>query len=362
MQIFLSVYREFIRQKANLFFCAVFPAVLVFILGTLLEQWNISDYEIPEIRIAFAAENEDSAFIQYMETLEKQGILTAERVEDVNKETAMSDASFAAVIEYDAPSRQVILHQGPDKVINRALHIMLQGYASMENALMVCYQNGALPDISFAENEGEYVIPKKLGVERSMIDYYAVSMLVMILFMGGGISGSTMFYEYRQGGLFNRVVVSPAKKIKVFLFMLLGNLPMTAIEIGTIMFCSTFLFGARYCMNFMENLILIVYFFVAALMINAFGAVVGLIVNFNPTAVMMPLAWIMLFLGGSFSKEIFIDGISNRMPAWVIQQAAFDLTLFGNYNRVFWTGGWMFLCFFLFLALGAVLFCKKKEK
>ncbi len=362
MQIFLSVFREFKRQKVNLFFCAVFPAVLVFLLGTLLEQWNISDYEVPDIRVAYLAKDEDTAFIQYMETLEEQGILTAERVEDVSEETVMPDGEFAAVIEYDAPDRQIILHQSPDEVINRALHIMLQGYASMENTATVCYQNGALPDMSLSNNEEQYVIPKKLGMERSMIDYYAVAMLVMILFMGGGISGSTMFYEYRQGGLFNRVVVSPANKIKVFLWMLLGNLPMTAIEIGTIMFCSTFLFGARYCNSFTDNLILIVYFFVAALMINAFGAIVGLLVNFNPTAIMMPLCWIMLFLGGSFSKEIFIDGVSNRMPAWIIQQAAFDLTLFGNYDRVIWTGGWMFLCFFLFLFLGAVLFCKRKEK
>lgn len=362
MQIFLSVFREFKRQKANLFFCAVFPAVLVFILGTLLEQWNISDYEIPDIRVGYVAENKDFAFIQYMEALEGQGILTAERVADVSKETALPYGEFAAVIEYDAPGHQIILHQSPDKVINRALHIMLQGYVSMEKALTACYENGAMPDESFADNEEEYVIPKKLGVERSMIDYYAVAMLVMILFMGGGISGSVMFYEYRQGGLFNRVVTSPAKKIRVFLLMLLGNLPMAAIEIGTVMLCSTFLFGARYCRNFTENLILILYFFVVALMISAFGAVVGLIVKFNPTAIMMPLSWIMLFLGGSFSKEIFIDGISNRMPAWVIQQAAFDLTLFGNYDRVFWTGAWMILCFFLFLFLGAVLFCKRKEK
>lgn len=199
MQIFLSVFREFMRQKSNLFFCAFFPAVLVFILGTLLEQWNISDYEIPEIRVGYLAENEDFAFIQYMEELEKQGILTAERVEDVNNQITQPDVSVAAVIEYDAPGRQIILHQGPDKVINRALHIMLQGYVSMEKALTACYENGALPDASFADNEEGYVIPKKLGVERSMIDYYAVAMLVMIIFMGGGISSSVIFYEYRQG-------------------------------------------------------------------------------------------------------------------------------------------------------------------
>lgn len=361
MQVFLSIWREFKRQKANLFFTIFFPVILIFILGTLLEQWNSAEYEIPEIKAAYVEKEEYPAFGQFLAQMEKEKMLSVVREENEAEALAKIDDEYAVVFAYE--DGKLILHQGTDTVINRAVHIMLEGYVSMEEAVIISYQNGV--QVTFAEEEAQsegYVKAKNLGVERKMMDYYAVCMLVMILFMGGSISSSVCLYEFRLSGLFNRVAVTPANKVKVFLLMVLGNCPMIAIEIGAIMFCSVFFFGAHYCVNFAGNLALVVFFLVLAIAVEAFGAVVGLFIKANPTAVMMPLCWIMMFFSGTFAKDIYIEGVSEWMPVYQIQQAVFDLTLFGKYDRVLQVGAVALVCSLVLLAAGAVLFGCKKER
>lgn len=356
MQIFLSIWREFKRQKANLFFTIFFPSILVFILGTMLEQWNTAEYEIPRMQIAYVAEEEYPAFEQFLTEAERRGMVSVRRGEPEEEVLSRIDKDLAAVITYDGVNRELTLHQGLDEVANRALHIMLQSYSSMEEAVILCYQNGVAVDLEQTTGNTEYVVAKKLGVDRSMIDYYAVAMLVMILFMGGSISGSVEFYDFKKQGLLNRVAITPVNKAKVFLLMIFGNIPMMALEIITIMFVSTFFFGAHYCANPAGNLMLMLCFFLTALAVNGFCALVGLLVPFNPTGLMMPISWIMLFLSGSFAKEVYIEGITEWMPIYRLQQAVFDLTLFGNYERI------LEVCFvatalsIVFIAAGAVVF------
>ena len=352
MQIFLAVWRGFYRQKANLFFTVFFPSILVFILGTLLEQWNISEYEIPEMRVAYVAEEGYPAFEQFLEEMETEGLLAVDRVPEKEAALERVGESYVAVIVYEPQERRIDIYQGSDSVADRALHAILEGYSGLERAVFLSVQSGVMPDM---ESGADYVRPKNLGVERSMIDYYAVAMLVMILFMAGCIGGSTQIYEFRKNGLYRRVVASPAGKVKVFCLMVLGNLPMVAVEIGAVMLCSVVLFGAHYGKTLTDNLALLLFFGIAGMTLVAFGSIVGTVVRVNPTAVMMPLSWAILFFAGSFAR-IKIDGITQLMPAWQIQEAVFDLTLFGNYGRLLRVGGVCVICFAIFVAVGAVLF------
>lgn len=356
MQIFLAVWREFYRQKSNLFFTTLFPCILVFILGTMLEQWNISEYEIPKIHVAYAAQEEYPAFEQFLQETEAEGLLTVDWVQDEETALAQIDGFYTAVLIYDAKEERIDLYQGSDSVADRALHAILESYSGMEQAFVLSVQNGVFPE---TETWADYVRPKNLGVERSMIDYYAVAMLVMILFMGGGIGGAVNFYEFQKNGLFRRLVPTPAGRVKVFCLMVLGEMPMLAMEIGAVMLCSTVLFGAHYGKTFVDNLALIAFFGIVGMAVQTFSAVVGTAMRVNPTAVMMPLTWMILFFSGSFAR-IKIDGITQMMPAWQIQEAAFDLTLFGNYGRLLQVGGVCLVCCAVFAAAGAMMFYRKK--
>lgn len=358
MQIFLAVWREFYRQKANIFFTVFFPSICVFILGTLLEQWNISEYAIPEMRVAYVAGEEYPAFEQFLDEMEAEGLLHVDRVQDMETALGRVDEDYSAVLVYEPAEGRVELYQGSDSVADRTIHAMLEGYSGLEQAAVLAVQNGVIPEIS---GRTDFVSPKNLGVERSMIDYYAVSMLVMILFMAGGIGGSTTFYEFRKKGLFQRMSVTPVGKAKAFCLMTLGELPMVALEISAVMLCSVILFGAHYGRTFADNLVLILFFLIAGMAVTAFGAVVGTIVRVNPTAVMIPLIWVMLFFAGSFAR-LKIDGVTQLMPAWHMQEAAFDLTLFGNYERILRVGAVCLICCAVFVAAGMALFRRKGQE
>ena len=121
------------------------------------------------------------------------------------------------------------------------------------------------------------------------------------------------------------------------------------------MLCSAVLFGAHYGKTLIDNMILLLFFGVAGMTLVAFGSIVGTVTRVNPTAIMMPLSWAILFFSGSFAK-IKIDGVTQLMPAWQIQEAVFDLTLFGNYDRILRVGGVCAVCCVVFVAVGAVLF------
>lgn len=354
--MFLGVWREFHRQKANLFFTVLFPSILVFILGTLLEQWNISEYAVPKMQVAYVAGEPYPAFEQFLREMEAQGLLTVEWVQE--KETALEkiDEEYVAVLVYEPKENRLDLYQGADSVADRTLHAILEGYSGLEQAIMLSVQSGETFDIT---KQADYIKPKELGVERSMIDYYAVAMLVMILFMGCSIAGGTAVYDFKNNGLLERVAVTPVSKAKIFCMMVLGHFPMVAIEIGAVMISSVALFGAHYGKTAAENLMLLLYFGIVGMTLVAVGSLAGIVVRVNPVAVMMPVSWMILFFSGSFAR-IKVDGITQVMPAWHIQEAVFDLTLFGNYGRLLYVGGICLVCCIVFVALGAAMFSGKR--
>ena len=68
----------------------------------------------------------------------------------------------------------------------------------------------------------------------------------------------------------------------------------------------------------------------------------------------------MLFFSGSFSKEIYIEGFSNYLPPYLIQQAAFELTLFGNRTAAAQVIAVSSVILAVFTILGAVKFNRKE--
>ncbi|HKM33654.1 MAG TPA: ABC transporter permease [Lachnospiraceae bacterium] len=361
MQMFLSVWREFYRQKSSFIFSVLFPAAMVFLLGTLLEQWNVAEYEVPTLHIAYVSEQENPTFDQYLEELQGQNMLKLTKKVSLDEALKELGDTYCAVIENKSESNQIIIHQGTDKVANRTLHILFQSYASLEQAVWKAYENGVSITGTDINTGTDYVKTKKLGIERTMIDYYAVSMIVMILFMAGSIGAASSFHDFSKSGLESRVSVSSVSKIKVFVMMLLGNMPVALIEIASIMLCSVFFFGARYAMGLGANLVVILYFILLAMTINAFGAIVGMLFRTDPIIILLPLSWTLLFFGGSFSNNVDLGMLTRVMPTHIVQQAVFDLTLFGNYDRIISAGSFMLVILFAFCGIGALLFTRKRN-
>lgn len=363
--IIVKEIKEYFRNPAAVFMTVIFPSLLVFVLGTMLQSLDIADYEIGDIKLQYSVSDANSINATSFETfLTEIDMIKSEKA--VSNEAAISLVDKGEIDAYaELTDSGITLHTGLDSVKNRALGSMFNSYNQMSDTYMeIAKVNpAALPELlsEMSDNaEKSYVKQSGLGVTRSMIDYYGVCIIVMMIFMSCITGSSETFKEEQKHNTLNRITVSTVPRISVFFSKVIGLFPQSILIVIITMLCSSLLFGANYCDTIGGNFLLILMLFTAALAASALGTLLGLIMKIPAVSVIMPISWSMLFFSGSFSKEIFFEGFSDKLPPYIIQQAAFDLTLFGDStNAIIIT----LICagiFVVLTALGAVIYSKKK--
>ena len=356
LSIILNSVRSFLRSGPNLFFTIFFPSVCVFFLGTFLEKVEASDYAVGELSIAYSSESGDmfsaSAFENFIQGLVSEGTLDAEKVSAEEVKNFDSSVYSAAVLLDGA---DITVYNGTDSIKNRAVKAMFDSYSKTASAYMSAVSVNPMSLTSISLSGESFVQSKDLGTNRSMMDYYAVTMAVMIMFMGSCISGATTYTEEHELSTINRLDISLVSKIQIYFGKIIGNLPMVIIQIAAVMLASTVFFGAKYCKSLGLNLLLIAMFVSVSLAALAVGVLINLFLPKIPaTSVIMPLLWVMMFLSGTFQKDIHIDGFSEYLPPYAVQSAAFDLTVFSRTEKAVGIIIVSLITFAVTVAVGAV--------
>lgn len=369
LSIILTSFRSFYRNKTSLFLCIIFPSLLTYLLGSMLDGFYHGDNAIDSINIACILGEETSLskpVEQYLDTLTEEGIVT------IGEETALEEAQkklksgeIDGILAMEGAG--FTLYEGTDSVANRTLRTLLSCYLRMEASYVAAYEQtgdfSILQDIGQQETKREengHISFQGLGENQSMMDYYAVAMLVMIIFFACLIAGSDNITEDKKLHTQERIELSSLHPVKGYLGRVIGSLPMCAVQIGAMMLTSVFLFQARYCDTWQNNLPLIAMFFAVSFAVLTFASLLALLLPISPVLILLPLSWIMLALSGTFAKDIHISGVSEWMPSYQIQQAAFDLTVFGRRDgtmKVIIVSGLLFLICF---AAGMILSGRRK--
>ncbi|HHU73047.1 MAG TPA: ABC transporter permease [Clostridiales bacterium] len=336
--IIIKETREFIREKTNLFFFLVFPVVLVFLLGTLLGSMDQAEETVGEIKLQYIIETEDPiqrmAIEKFIETTEEEGKIFFEESNNLSVARGLaSKDDITAVLVFTKDPLKIEIYEGRNHIKNRAVSALMNSFIQMNQTVMTIMnvnpeQLMDLEHIPWEEN----LIQKDLGVNRTMIDYYAIVMIAMISFMSI-ILGCYCFLGERQSKTLNRLIISPQSRVYLFLQKILGMVPQVVLQISIIMVISVFAFNANYARTFKDNLYLFFMFLMVTMALISIGVVIGLVIKKNPMVVLFPFLWIMMFLGGTFSKEVHIKGLSEFLPTYQVQQGAFDLAIFGRYHR-----------------------------
>ena len=347
--IILNEVRSFLRSGSNLFFTVFFPCACVFFLGTFLESVEVSDGAVGELKIAYCIEGGDvyskEAFEEFIGSLVNEGILSAEKVSADKISGSAYDATayygeadYSAAVELDGSD--IIIYGGRDEIKNRTVKAIFDSYNKTAGAYMsvVVVNPAGLANVRISGSSGNdvnFVIHKDLGTNRSMMDYYAVTMAVMILFMGSCIRGAGVYEDEHTNFTISRLDASPVSRTAVFFGKIIGSLPMVLIQILSVMLVSTLLFGAHYCDTVSGNLLLAAMFITASLAALSVGVFVNLIFPRIPAGlVIMPILWLAMFFSGTFAMDIHVPGLTECMPMYLIQRAAFDLTVFGRTEKV----------------------------
>lgn len=361
LSLIIKQMREYFRSPVNVFMGLLFPVLLVFFLGTMLQGLDISDYDIGKIKLQYSVSGADEqsgkAFAEFLDNID---MIKAEKNNDSENALKLTDSGDTdAYIELK--NGEIVLHKGRNDIVNRALSSVLNSYIAVSDTYykIASTDPSLLMDID-ADTEKLFVEQEGLGVTRSMLDYYAVSMTVMMIFMSHMMMGSTAFKDEEKIFTMSRLYLSPLGRTKLFFGKLIGILPSAVISNAVIMLLSAFVFGARYCDNFIGNLLLFLLFSCCSMAATAVGMLIGIIIKIPAEGVIIPLAWSLLFFSGSFSKEIFLEGFSDKLPPYLIQQSAFRLTLYGESGDTVVTMA-VCLAVTVFVSLiGAVIFRRKK--
>jgi ABC-2 type transport system permease protein len=347
-EMILSLLRTFLRDKSGVFFSFIFPILLVFILGNMLADLDNPDQAIETIRIEYAlasglagesaagpaGERDAAAVSAFIGALGGNESLELRASEDFAAARAAVDAGKSdAALFFETPLH-ISVYEGADTIKSRAAVMIAQGFSRQYTALALLAQTNpqafAELAVSGLPSGDALSADKDLGVTRSMQDYYAVTMIVMIAFMGSGIAGATTMYAMRENGTIRRLTLSPGSRSRLFLESVLGFMPQTIGQALAVMIPSALLLGAHYAKTWQDNLLLFAFFFLLGMTVTALFMVFGLFVRFNPYMPIMAALWALLFLSGTFSKEVMIQGVSEYLPMNIAQQAAFDLTIFGR--------------------------------
>jgi ABC-2 type transport system permease protein len=324
-----------VRDKSNIFFICVFPALMVFLFGTIMQNISASDRPIEKITIEYSVETADhfseAAIGQFIAAL--GGTDNIEVTETLDLEASKRKAgegSISAAVLFTEPFGMEI-YEGRDEIQNSAVESVFHGFSRRLTALRKLYEYSPEKLNAAAEESAAGLVrQKESGYNRTMMDYYAVSIIVMMVFMIGGMTGASAVRDGRLDGTLRRVLVSPKNRVTIYIQSVVGNLPMSLIQVVFVMIPSVALFNARYAETAAGNALLFFTMVMVSMAVNSASMIIGLLVSVNPTIILMPFFQVIMFISGTFTKEIHIEGVSNFMPPWIIQNAAFDLTVFGR--------------------------------
>jgi ABC-2 type transport system permease protein len=176
--------------------------------------------------------------------------------------TLASEDKIAAAVIFREPLA-IQIYTGSDGIKNRAIHSIMKAFSRQSGVMYALSFNSpqALASLDDPQEAGEELVRQKdLGVNRSMLDYYAVTMTIMILFMGG-MTVATTFQDERKDRTLARMMASPKSRGMIYIQKVLGCMPSLLLQVLVVMLASTLLLGAHYAVSFVHNLLLFAMFF-----------------------------------------------------------------------------------------------------
>lgn len=353
LRIILNEIRSCFRNGSTLFFSILFPSLCTLCLGTLLESVEVSDSVVGELNVAYCIESDDHSaggLETFLMALDEDGVINAERITPEELSTATEKYSAAIALN----GSEITIYNGSNAVQNRTVRALIDGYEQSAGAYMTVAETDPMlfANIDTSSND-EYVQPKDFGRTRTMMDYYAVAMTVVIVFFGSCIAGASVYSDEHALNTIQRLNISPVSNTAVYFGKILGHLPLVLVQVGTVMIVSSLFFGAHFCATLGENLLLCAMFVCSSMALLAFGVLINLLLPKIPAMpVLMPIIWVMLFFSGVFQMDLLIDGFSEYLPSRAILNAAFDLTVFSRSDQAVSVTLWSLGVFAAFIVIG----------
>lgn len=349
-----------------MFWILVFPIMLTFILSTMLEPLYQTENTIQNVTIDIINNSQDEigvqAFLTFLNELQKEEVITYHLVTDREEaEIKLQDQTTSAIIELTGENLSIAMVILEDSIENRVIESMVKSYIDNEKIVQTLIQIKPELLMEFTFERTNMVEKEEGGIGFAIMDYYGIAMIVMTIFMVSMMGAMENFIEEKKDKTIIRLKIAPQNQFMMFIHTNLSAIPLVFLQIGTLMIANIIILDVTYCDNVKDNMMLFVMLTMVTLALISIGTFIGLLSKKSILGLVNTLIWLMLFLSGTFSKEIAVEGITEYLPPYLIQQAAFDLTLYGNVTNAITVTITAIIIFIGFNILGAAIFSPKRS-
>ena len=365
MHIIIKNMKQFLRDKGYVFWTTLFPILLIFILSTMLAPMYQDEQKAKPLVVDIVNNSSDEkgidAFFGFFDELENQDLITYSKSSDLDmSQTLLSDDKIQAVIKLSGDNMKIDLIKNNYSIETRIIESLIKGYVENEKTIQsIIATNPSL--LSNMNYEMKSLIDNSEGSEGfAILDYYGIAMIVMTMFMISFLTSFEYYHKEKDDKTLIRLKLSPKNQFMMFIQTNISAIFQSLFQVVIMMAASVIILDVTYCDNILDNILLFSMLSIATAMVISLGSLLAVLLKKSFVGILNMIIWAMLFFSGTFAKEVIINGFSNFMPPYIIQQAAFDLTLYGRSSNAIIVIIVCTVLFLVFSLLGAKIFAKKE--
>lgn len=335
ISITLNTIKLNLKSKAAFFLEILFPIVLIFVFGTVLNGAMNSSKNFKDIKVVYCvSETSNTLFKELQNEGSKLGIDFVKK-DKTSGIKAVENGKYTCLIEMK--NNKINLYKNSNnefkaELIEAFIKTFLNRYNAMQKILIV--NPMGLKNLSLSGSDKSFLKDISISGKGNpgALDYYAVTMLTYIL-MYCIINGMNSIGGHTS--TMNRLICSPVKKSEILIGRIMGATVFSVMQILIIIFFSKFAFNAYWGQHIGSV-------FLIALAESIMAISIGMGVTFifkDKEAISTGLNVVVMmfgFLGGCFFKLSNMGKIaelaSNISPINLINNAIFKVIYANDFS------------------------------
>lgn len=340
--IMLKEIKTILRSKSTVVMLILLPIMLMAILGFALSGTFDGTSDFGEVDIAYCCNDQGAmsqAFDKFIKSQENANIKFIEEP-NINKGiNAVKNAQYTTFLVI-GQDNLVLYKNSIDNTYSQIAQAILSAFVDSYNTKSAIAMNNpaALESITSDPNY-DFVDTVSLNKKKqpSSIDYYAVSMLTLII-MYSSITAATAISSERNRKTGTRMLTAPVKKYEILLAKFLGIIVAALVQSLIVFIFSKYILGAYWGNDIISTFAIITSEISFA---SALGVSVGFIVkNINAAeGLLQSFIPFIAFLGGAYVPLSIMNSnaimqLSNISPLKWTNNAIFQIAFANDYSTM----------------------------
>lgn len=340
LSLVIKEIKQMIRDRNGFLFAIAFPIILTMVLGFALSNMYTPDSAPARIDAVYFSEDDSplsKAFLEdFIPDAEQYNLfLTESTLEKGTQDVKSGNTACFIYIKNDG----IELTVRKDSIAGMQLELMTNAFAKGFDAYVTVARINPSALSSLANpseaNSHEFIKSVSLTKDKAprAIDYYAVTMLTLII-MYGATTGASSISDERQQRTLLRIFASPISNIEILVAKVVGLISITCLQTLMVFLFNKFVLKTEWGSNIPAILALL---FAAVIMVISIGVASAYIFKESSTAssILNTTIPFLIFLGGGYVKldllgvSGWLEKISDLSPVKLLNKTILQI-IYGN--------------------------------